>query len=58
MANKKKLQKAAVKFRRENALTYKHLCICLLHMSDFIREKGVSEVEISKSCKCYASTNN
>ena len=58
MANKKKLQKAAVKFRRENALTYKRLCIYLSYMSDFIREKGVSEVEIDISCKCYASTNN
>lgn len=58
MANKKKLQKAAVKFRRENALTYKRLCICLSYMSDFIREKGVPEVEIDKSCECYDSTNS
>lgn len=59
MANQKKLQKAAIKFRKENPRLY-HVCSALLlKMANFITESGAAEVTVSlKDGKYYEHANN
>ena len=46
MANQKKLQKAAIKFRKENPRLH-HVCSVLLsRMANFITESGAAEVSV------------
>lgn len=46
MANRKKLQRAAVKFRRENPTEHSIVCILISRMADYIRKSGVTEVTV------------
>lgn len=58
-ANKKKLLKAAVKFRNENPNLY-HSCSKLLtFMAEFIERSGAAEVTVGyKNGRYYEYTNN
>lgn len=44
MANKKKLQKAATKFRKENPAKHSFYSMLIGSMAEFITRSGVSEV--------------
>ena len=59
MANQNKLQKAAIKFRKENPRLY-HVCsVLLLKMANFITESGAAEVTVGlKDGKYYGHANN
>lgn len=46
MANKKKLQKAAIKFRKENPKLHYVCSALLLRMADFITKSGAVEVTV------------
>ena len=58
MANQKKLQKAAIKFRKEN-LKLHYVCSALLsRMAKFITNSGVTEVTVGiKSGEYYEYAN-
>ena len=59
MANQKKLQKAAIKFRKENPKLH-YVCSALLSkMANFITESGVAEVTVGlKDGEYYEYANN
>lgn len=59
MANQKKLQKAAIKFRKENPKLY-YMCSALLSkMANFIIESGAAEVTVGlKDRGYYEHANN
>ena len=46
MANEKKLQKAATKFRKENSEKYLFYSTLIRHMAQFIRMSGATEVTV------------
>ena len=46
MANEKKLQKAAVKFRKENSERHLFYSRLINHMAQFIRKSGATEVTV------------
>lgn len=46
MANEKKLQKAATKFRKENSEKYFFYSILINRMAQFIRMSGATEVTV------------
>ena len=58
MANQKKLQKAAIKFRKENTILY-YVCSALLSgMANFIIKSGAAEVTTGlKDGKYYEYAN-
>lgn len=60
MANhKKRLQKAAVEFRKENPRLHVIYSLLLSNMANFITRSGVAEVTVGfKNGKCYERANN
>ena len=59
MANKKKLQKAAIKFRKENQRLYYLYSALLSGMANFIITYGAAEVTTGiKNGKYYINANN
>ena len=59
MANKKNLQKAAIKFRKENPVQHKVLSLLLSSMANFITKHGAAEVTVGiKHGKYYEYANN
>ena len=59
MANKKKLQKAAIKFRKENPKLHYVCSALLLRMADFITKSGAAEVTVGlKYGEYYEYANN
>lgn len=60
MANQKKLQKAAIKFRKENPETVHYVYSALLsRMANFITKSGAAEVTVGlKDGKYYEYANN
>ena len=59
MANQKKLQKAAIKFRKENPILYFLYSALLSGMSSFITKSGAAEVTAGlKDGKYYEYANN
>ena len=59
MANKKKLQKAAIKFRKENPRLYYLYSALLSGMANFITKYGATEVTTGiKDEKYYINANN
>jgi hypothetical protein len=59
MANQKKLQKAAIKFCKENPIPH-YMCSALLsRMANFITESGAAEVTVGlKDGEYYEYANN
>lgn len=59
MANQKKLQKAAIKFRKENPKLH-YVCSALLsRMANFITKSGAAEVAVGlKDGEYYEYANN
>lgn len=59
MANKKKLQFVAAKFRRENPRSYLMICGLISRMANYIRKSGAQEVivGIDKYGKHYERAN-
>ena len=59
MANQKKLQQAAVKFRRENPRSHFMICSLINRMANCIRKSGAPEVTvgIDKYGEYYESAN-
>lgn len=59
MANEKKLQKAATKFRKENPEKHSFYSIMINLMADFIKGSGAAEVTVGfKGGEFYAHANN
>lgn len=59
MANKKKLQKAAIKFRKENPRLYYLYSALLSGMANFITKHGATEVTTGiNDEKYYINANN
>ena len=59
MANQKKLQKAAIKFRKENPVQHKVLSLLLSRMANLITKSGAAEVTVDiKYGKYYEYANN
>ena len=59
MANKKKLQKAAIKFRNENPRLYRVYSALISRMAKFITASGATEVTVGfKDEVLYAHANN
>lgn len=59
MANKKKLQQAAIKFRKENPALHAICSILLSHMARLITKSGAAEVTVGyKNGEYYEATNN
>ena len=59
MASSKKLQKSAVKFRKENSALHAQISSLLSSMSRFIVKKGVPEVTVGfKNGKYYEYAND
>ena len=59
MANQKKLQQAAIKFRRENPSLHAMYCVLLSAMARCITRTGASEVTIGyKNGEYYETANN
>lgn len=59
MANQKKLQKAAIKFRKENPKLYFLYSALLSGMANFIIKSGAAEVTAGlKDDKYYEYANN
>lgn len=46
MANQKKLQQAAIKFKRENPRTHFVICKLISNMANYIRKSGAPEVTV------------
>lgn len=46
MANEKKLQKAATKFRKENSEKYLFYSALIRHMAQLIKKSGAAEVTV------------
>lgn len=59
MANQKKLQQAAVKFRRENPRSHFMICNLISRMANYIQKSGAPEVTvgIDKYGGCYERAN-
>ncbi len=57
MANQKKLQKAAIKFRKENPKLHRVYSILLSRMANVITESGTIEVTINIGNKKYYANN-
>ena len=59
MANQKKLQQAAIKFRRENPTLHATCSALLSAMARFITKSGVAEVTVGyKNGEYYETANN
>ena len=59
MANQKNLQKAAIKFRKENPVQHFVLSALLSSMAKFITKSGAAEVTVGyKYGKYYEYANN
>ena len=59
MANQKKLQQAAIKFRKENPALHAICSSLLSDMARFITKSGAAEVTVGiKNEKYYEATNN
>lgn len=60
MANKKKLQQAAIKFRKQNPALYATCSALLSAMARFITASGAAEVTAgyNKRGKYYEAANN
>ena len=59
MANQKKLQQAAIKFRKENPAKHALCCFLLSAMARFITKSGAPEVTVSlKDGKYYEYANS
>ena len=59
MANQKKLQQAAIKFRRENPLLHATCCALLSDMARCIVKIGAPEVTVGyKNGEYYEAANN
>lgn len=59
MANQKKLQQAAIKFRRENPSLHTRYCALLSAMARFITKSGAPEVTVGiENRKYYEYANN
>lgn len=59
MANEKKIQKAAIKFRRKNPEIYNVRRMLLSYMADFITRSGAPEVTVGfENERYYEYTNN
>ena len=59
MANQKKLQQAAIKFRRENPSLHATYCVLLSAMARCIAKTGAPEVTVGyKNGEFYEYANN
>ena len=60
MANEKKLQKAATKFRKENSAKYSFYSKLIDSMAEFIERSGATEVAVGfrNGIKLYESANS
>lgn len=59
MANQKKLQKAAIKFRKEKPRLHYMYSLLLSGMADFITRSGAAEVTVGlKNGEYYEYANN
>lgn len=59
MANQKKLQQAAIKFRKQNPTLYATCSALLSDMAKFITKSGAAEVIVGiKNGKYYDTTNS
>ena len=59
MANQKKLQRAATKFRKENLSLHATCSVLLSAMARFITKSGATEVTVGiKNGEYYEATNN
>lgn len=58
MANRKKLQKAAIEFRKENPKLHRVHSALLSRMANFITKSGAVEVTIGLNGKYYEYANN
>lgn len=59
MANQKKLQKAAIKFRKENPRLHYACSALLSRMANFITKSGAAEVTVGlKDGEYYEYANN
>ena len=59
MANQKKLQQAAIKFRKQNPALYAKYSVLLSSMARFITKSGAAEVTIGiKNGEYYETANN
>lgn len=52
--SKKRLQEAAMRFKRENPYLHQRYSVCISLMAKFIREKGATEVAVNTTNgECY-----
>ena len=59
MANQKKLQKAAIKFRKENPRLHYVCSVLLSRMANFITKSGAPEITVGlKGVEYYEYANN
>ena len=59
MANKKKLQQAAIKFRKQNPVLHATCSALLSAMARFITKSGAAEVTVGiKNGEYYEAANN
>lgn len=59
MANKKKLQRAAIKFRKENIELHHIYSLLLSSMSNYIKKTGAAEVTVGyENGYYYEHANN
>ena len=59
MANQKKLQQAAIKFRRENPSRHARYCVLLSVMARYIVKTGAPEVTVGyKNGEYYETANS
>ena len=59
MANQKKLQQAAIKFRKQNPMLHATYSVLLSAMARFITKSGAAEVTIGiKNGEYYKYANN
>lgn len=59
MANQKKLQQAAIKFRRENPSLHAICCVLLSAMARYITKTGAPEVAVGyKNGEYYETANS
>lgn len=59
MANQKKLQQAAIKFRKQNPMLHATCSALLSSMARFITKSGAAEVAVgSKNGEYYETANN
>ena len=59
MANQKRLQQAAIKFRKQNPVSHATCSVLLSAMARFITKSGAAEVTVGiKNGEYYEATNN